>query len=111
MPDRDHMQTYEILQRTSRQMLAAARDAEWKRLVALEQDCRRLVDTLPADGEWQQLDEEHLRRRREIIRQVLADDAEIRDLAEPWMAQAKQFLTSLALERKLMQSYRQDRAP
>ena len=105
------MQTYETLERLSRKMLVAARDAEWNLLVTLEQDSRRLVKALSTDDDGQELDEQHHQRRRQIIRQILADDAEIRDLAAPWMAQAKQFLTSLKAERQLLKSYRRDPSP
>ena len=104
------LQIYETLEDTSCQMLAAARNSEWDLLVRLELDCRKLIDEL-SDDDGQQLDDTQLGRRREIIRRILADDAEIRDLVEPWMARTKQFLTSLALERKLGQSYPQDCAP
>ena len=98
------MQTYEILERTSRRMLAAARDSEWKLLARLELDCRQMIDELSSDENGQQLDDMEHKRRCEIIHRILADDAEIRDLAEPWMARAKQFLTSLALERKMREN-------
>lgn len=111
MEESDAMRTYEILERTSRRMLAAARDSEWKLLARLELDCRKLIDELSDDEDGQQLDDIQHRRRCEIIRSILADDAEIRDLVEPWMARAKQFLTSLALERKLRQGYSQNQAP
>ncbi|CAG4882206.1 Flagellar biosynthesis protein fliT [Georgfuchsia toluolica] len=105
------MQIYETLKDTSCRMLAAARNSEWDLLVRLELDCRKLIDELPDAGDGRQLDEAQLGRRREIIRRILADDAAIRDLVEPWMARTRQFLTSLALERKLGQSYPQDCAP
>lgn len=106
----DAMQTYEILERTSRRMLAAARDSEWHLMVHLELDCVKLIEELPDDEVRQQLDDAQHRRRHEIICRILADDAEIRDLVAPWMMQAKQFLTSLALERKLKQSYSKNSA-
>ncbi|MFY9329868.1 MAG: flagellar protein FliT [Georgfuchsia sp.] len=106
------MQTYELLEGTSRSMLDAARNAEWRRLASLERDCRKLIENLPDDDDdGLYLDDIQLRRKHEIIHRILADDAEIRDLVEPWMARARQFLTSLALERKLRQSYPRSRSP
>ena len=102
------MQSYETLVDTSRSMLDAARNSEWRRLASLEQDCRKLIDTLPDAEDGLYLDDAQLRRKREIIHRILADDAEIRDLVEPWMARAKQFLSSIALERKMRQSYSQN---
>ena len=103
----DTLQTYEALERISHQMVSAARNSEWDLLVNLERDCRTLVDALSRQPTNEQI---HV-RRQEIIRRILADDAEIRDLTEPWMAQSKQFLTSLKLERKLAQAYDPDCKP
>ncbi len=103
----DALQTYEALAHISQQMLCAARNAEWDLLIRLELDCRSLV----ADLSNQTMQEATHVRRQEIIRQILADDAEIRDLTEPWMAQSKQFLTSLKLEHKLMQAYTPEAKP
>ena len=103
----DTLQTYETLEHISHRMLSAARNAEWDLLISLERDCRTLVDGLsrhPADGQVHQ-------RRQEIIRRILVDDAEIRDITEPWMARSKQFLTSLRLERQLAQACKPDRKP
>jgi flagellar protein FliT len=101
------LQTYEALERLSHQMLQAARNAEWEVLVSLEQDCRTLVDDLA----HQPPDDQLAARRQHIIRRILADDAEIRDLATPWMAQSKQFLTSLRLERTLLERLDTDQPP
>ncbi len=103
----DTLQTYEALERLSHQMVSAARNLEWDLLVNLERDCRTLVDDLSR----QPTNEQNHLRRQEIIRRILADDAEIRDLTEPWMAQSKQFLTSLKLKRKLAQAYDPDCKP
>ena len=45
------------------------------------------------------------KRKVEIIRQVLADDAEIRNLTEPWMQRLQHLLTSVGQERKLHAAY------
>jgi flagellar protein FliT len=109
MQKRNPMEVYEHLESASRRMLEAARAAEWNLLLQLEQECRNIIDQLPL-GEDSLLEgvKQH-QRRREIINHILADDAEIRDLVEPWFVRAKQFLTSLALERQLKQYSREHR--
>lgn len=109
MEEADAMRVYEALEHLSHRMLSAAREADWELLAALEQDCRALVDGLPAGGESSPAEER--RRRYGILRRILADDAHIRDLTEPWMTRSKQFLTSLALERQLLARQAQDNPP
>jgi flagellar protein FliT len=97
--------TYEAILAITGQMLDAARNDDWDRLVALEQDCKKLVERLIADNTGQPLDSEFQPRKAEIIRKVLADDAEIRNITEPWMAQLQNILGSADRERKLSRAY------
>ena len=96
--------TYEAILTLTGQMLESAQASDWDGLVALERDCRRLTEKLitddapPLSGQFQQ-------RKVEIIRRVLADDAEIRTITEPWMAQLQNILGSASRERKLSQAY------
>jgi len=85
----------------------AARAADWDLLVKREQECRQLVDKLlNTRSEIDIVLDPQLRRRQvEIIRKVLADDAEIRNLTEPWMQRLQHLLTSVGQERKLHDAY------
>lgn len=102
------MHAYEALASLSKDMLSAARKAEWDLLLSLEQNSRVLVGDLCANGPSMAEEEEHTERRHEIIREILAEDAEIRSLVEPRLAELKRFLTSFSLERNLRQSYSRD---
>jgi len=97
--------TYETILAITGQMLEAARNDDWDRLVALEQDCKKLVERLIADNTGQPLSSQFQERKAEIIRKVLADDAEIRNITQPWMAQLQNILGSAGRERKLSQAY------
>jgi flagellar protein FliT len=110
MTDDNIMQTYEALASLSGEMLEAARNAEWNRLISLEQASRKLVDTLPEADHPAPAESSHRVRRQKILMRILSDDAEIRSLTQPWMDEVSQFLTSLKLERKMVQSYRQNLA-
>ena len=99
---------YESISATTGHMLAAAKNGDWDRLVALEHDCRALVDTLRSDAAAAPLEHDLRERKAEIIRKVLADDAEIRNLTEPWMAELQAFLGSAGRERMLRSAYRSD---
>ncbi|MDA8108575.1 MAG: flagellar protein FliT [Betaproteobacteria bacterium] len=97
--------TYEAISELSAQMLDAARHADWARLTLLEKDCRWLIEHLrtaesPAAG-----DVSFRERKLQIIRKVLAEDAEIRDLVEPWMAELEALIGSGERARKLRLVY------
>lgn len=100
--------TYENMLTVSGQMLEAAKSSDWDRLVDLEKHCRALAERLSAGGASPRLTGQLRQRKVEIIRRMLADDAEIRNLTQPWMAQLQQFLGSARQERKLCQAYAAD---
>ncbi len=108
MTNEEMIGTYERILTVTEQMLNAARVADWDLLVSREKECRQLVQTLlDANGEKEIALEPRIRKRKvEIIRQVLADDAEIRNLTEPWMQRLQHMLTSVGQERKLHAAYR-----
>ncbi len=107
MTSEEMIDTYETILATTAQMLDAARVADWDLLVRREQECRALVERLmQARGQSEIVLEPQVRRRKvEIIRKVLADDAEIRNLTEPWMQRLQHMLTSVGQERKLHAAY------
>jgi flagellar protein FliT len=67
-------------------MLSAARRALWHDLVPLQEEYRHLVDALKEAETGVRLNELERARKFDLIRQILADDAAIRDLANPRMA-------------------------
>jgi len=102
------LEDYEAIARLTGKMLQAAREGEWERLSSLETECRTIVDGLRGlpmdDGGGPELS----RRKVEILRKILADDAAIRDLTEPWMAQLASVLDTAALGRKMRNAYGDD---
>ncbi|PLZ00683.1 flagellar protein FliT [Burkholderia sp. WAC0059] len=82
----DYFARYEAIAAISGQMLLAARGALWSDLAGLQREYRQLVDALrESEGEIR-LNEEERARKYELIRRILADDAAIRDLANPRMS-------------------------
>ena len=96
--------TYETILSITGQMLEAARKKDWDYLQALEEECRAIMAVLkvanpaPLGGDYQQ-------RKVEIIHKVLADDAEIRNITQPWVAHLQNVLGSIGREKKLSQAY------
>jgi flagellar protein FliT len=76
---------YEAIAQASHAMLAAARTDDWERVSALESDCRALIARLQADAAHTRLGADEQHRRVQLLREILADDAEIRARSEPWL--------------------------
>lgn len=108
MNEQQVIATYERIRDFTSQMLEAARHSDWDRLTSVERECRTLVDTLVSSEGGLRLSTPLQRRKVEIIRQVLADDAEIRKLTEPWMTQLEQLLGNVRNQRKLARAYDPD---
>lgn len=96
---------YETVAVITDQMLVAARNGDWDHLVALESRCASHVESLKAGEPPAPLTGVNRERKVSIIKKILADDREIRNLTEPWMAQLSQLISSTGNERKLSQAY------
>jgi flagellar protein FliT len=81
---------YEAIAGASRRMLEAARHEDWDGVGREEETCRRLIARLKqAHGRVAA----ERRQRLALLRMILADDAEIRELSEPWLKQLEALLT------------------
>lgn len=98
--------TYESMGSISAQMVQAAQACDWERLAALERHCAALARRLEAAADAAlPLDAALRRRKAELIRQILADDAEVRRHAEPWMEHVRQFLGGGARASSVRRAY------
>lgn len=97
---------YETMSDISGRMAEAARNNDWERLVALEQDVAHMRDNLiVSEHRPPQLSPEERARKYQLISRILADDAEVRRHTQPWMEGAKKFLGAGVRERSLRQAY------
>ena len=71
-------------------------------------DCRKIVDSLAATSWATALPPQLHQRKVEIIHRVLADDAEIRRVTEPWMAELESYLTASRNCKRLASTYGSD---
>ena len=107
----DHMDSqeiitlYEAVSEITDQMLAAARAGDWDQLSILESHCASHVQTLRNGEKPVPLSGPIRERKVEIIHKILANDREIRNLTEPWMAQLSALMNSANTERKLSNAY------
>jgi flagellar protein FliT len=86
---------YESIARLSHDMVAASGAGDWTRVGELEDQCRSLIATLNAASAVRPLGRAEQRRRVELLREILADDAQIRTRSEPWLRQLEHFYASL----------------
>lgn len=87
---------YEAIAAASRAMLAAARSDDWDRVAQLEDECRALIRQLQAAAATASLGRAEQRRRVQLLREMLADDAEVRDRSEPWLRQLESVFAGAA---------------
>lgn len=91
-------------------MVNAARASNWDALVDAERECARRVAALREHqaNARSAVDDDDEKRRINILGEILAHDAEIRELTSPWLKQLGQFLAGSSRERRLGDAYRSD---
>ena len=77
---------YKAIEGASRQMLEAAQAENWDQVVRLEGACAVLIEQLRAESRKQDLPASARAEKQRIMLSILRHDAEIRHLAEPWLA-------------------------
>lgn len=102
----DILSRYESVAAAGSDMLDAARRRDWEGLAEAEKRCAAAIGILKATGAGAPLDEDKQRRKAEIIRRVLADDAEIRRLLDPRMLELEHLLGSAGRRRRVGDAYR-----
>ena len=105
MESQEMIAFYEEVAVITDRMLAAARAGEWEQLVALEARCSALIAFLKTQPPSPPLTGEAREQKIRIIKKILADDCEIRNITEPWMAHLAELINSSGAERKLHQAY------
>jgi flagellar protein FliT len=88
----DLLNYYEAIERASQDMLEAARNGNWDRVVKLEGACAVLISQLKHAAGERPLPPSAAQLKSRIMQRILINDAEIRQLAEPWLEQLDQIL-------------------
>lgn len=83
---------YEAIAAASRRMLEAARNDDWDKVEREEERCRMLIGTLRRVLPERSAPPVDRRQRLALLRTILSDDAEIRELSEPWLKQLEALL-------------------
>jgi flagellar protein FliT len=90
------LQYYEAIEQASTDMLQAARAGNWDAVVKLEGACALLISQLKHAATKQSLDTEEAQLKSRIMQRILINDAEIRQLAEPWLEDLDNMLAGKA---------------
>jgi flagellar protein FliT len=94
---------YEFLATLTGQMRSAADRGEWNSLISLEQQLNLRVAGMALADEPP--DETSRLRIVQLLRKILADDAEIRSNTQNWMRQLKDIMQSNQQEQRLNRAY------
>ena len=106
MNNQEILALYETVADITDRMLAAARMGDWEQLAELESRCSSQVEIIKRNEEPPQPLTPIARERKvEIIRKILDDDRQIRNITEPWMARLAALMSNAGTERKLSQAY------
>ncbi len=76
---------YQAIENTSSQMLQAAEADDWDEVVRLEGACAVLIEQLRERSGAIDLTAEERAEKHRIMMTILRHDAQIRELAEPWI--------------------------
>jgi flagellar protein FliT len=83
---------YQAIEDSSVRMLEAAMAQDWDGVVRYEGACAVLIEQLRHQAKTEALDARTRAQKAGIMRRILQNDAQIRILAEPWLAQVEQQL-------------------
>ena len=96
---------YELLSALTGKMRDAAAQGEWDALISLEQQCSQQVAAMRSLDSDTALDESTRQRKIQLIKKILADDADIRNSTESWMGQLQRIMQSNRQEQRLQHTY------
>lgn len=105
MNEQEIIYLYENVASITDLMLASARAGDWDNLAELESRYASQINILKTSEPPTPLSGENRNRKVAIIKKILADDREIRNLTEPWMEKLSQLINSSGTERKLNRVY------
>ena len=86
---------YRAIEDSSRKMLEAAKAEEWDEVVRLEGACAVLIEQLRYRSRSEDLLPEQRAEKTRIMQRILSNDAQVRYLAEPWLAHFEKKFDSL----------------
>ncbi len=102
---RDIVALYREVERLTGNMLSAAHQQDWDRLITLEAGCATCVESIKGCTVPGQLSEEARQQKVTLLKSILANDREIRKLTDPWMQRISHLLETANAECRVRRSY------
>lgn len=96
---------YEVVSEITDQMLVAAKSQDWERFSSLEVNCAKHIQTLRQEESPTPLPLQSKEKKVRLIQKILADDREIREITEPWMAHLSAMMRNTGTAHKLSNAY------
>ena len=100
--------SYKSISILTGKMVNAATAGDWDGLTELELTCRAKVEELKHMKQGVMMDSSNKKQKVEVIKKILADDARIRELTEPWMNSLHSILTANHKGKLVTKAYEQD---
>ena len=88
------LQYYHAIEKASQDMLKAARQGDWDQVLKLEGACAVLISQLKHNAAGKTMGEDEAQFKARIMQRILVNDAEIRQLAEPWLEELDDLLAA-----------------
>lgn len=101
------MDCYEQIAPLIGRMLELARAGDWDGLMTVEKQVRSCVARMKEITPEAALDASQLAQKQYLLRRILADDAEIRDLVTPQFARLGALIGNLRRQQDIKQAYGQ----
>jgi flagellar protein FliT len=108
MNSQELMSIYENVANITDQMLRAAQASNWDLLVKLEASCSAQTQAIKENTEQVQLASADRENKIRIIKKILSDDAQIRDLVHPRMKHISDLMRTSSSQRRLTKAYQLD---
>ncbi len=99
------VERYTRMADASHRMLSAAREDDWDTVGEVEKECATLIAELAQMGDLAPSDPGLRQQKLGLMKRVLADDAEIRVLSQPWLKKLDALLRSPATVARLDRVY------
>lgn len=82
----DLIDFYRAIEEASQRMLESAKQSDWDGVTRFENTCSVLINELRLQSQGAELTREQRQEKTRIMQSILRNDAQLRVLAEPWLA-------------------------
>lgn len=99
---------YQEVARLSGNMLSAAHQNDWDKMLELEAGCASCIESLKSCPVPEELNAAARQQKVELLKMILANDREIRKLTDPWMQRIGHLLESTARHCDVARAYQSE---